>query len=272
MSGRRSADIGTPHNRDDRKKAVPAASSVKAGNPNRTCRSCRLKELCLPGSLAPDALEKFDGIVANRTLQRNDVLYRAGDPLKSVYMARSGSLKMHICDASGVEQVVGFYLPAELVGLDALHSGRHKTTSVALEVTNVCRIPYYRLEDLCSAIPRLNHQLAHLMGREVSSEHRLLLSLGRRDLEQRLAIFLLDLARRWKNLGFSAVRFRLTMRRDHIASYLGSTSESISRTFTRLRDLGVLTLRAKEVHLVDIPRLIEISGAPAEFRQLLATS
>lgn len=269
MSYRHDVAIDLPGG-EGRRESGPAAPHASAAESSRSCGTCRLKGLCLPRSLDRGALEELDRIVGSRTLQRNEVLYRSGDPLKSVYVPRSGSLKMHIGDASGVEQVVGFYLPAELVGLDALHKRRHSTTTVALETSNVCKIPYARLEELCAVIPRLNHQFARLMGREVSSEHQLLLSLGRRDLEQRLAVFLLDLSQRWRSLGFSAARFRLTMRRDHIASYLGSSSESISRTFTRLRDLGVLTLRGKEVNLVDIPRLIELSGAPAEFQNLLS--
>lgn len=255
---------------DNNKGSGMTPGPVKMSTLRRSCTSCTLRELCLPRSLDADQLVELEATVKGRVLQPNEALYRIGDRLSSVYVVRSGSVSVHLADPSGAMQIVGFHLPGELLGLDGLQSGQHPTGCVALETSSICSMPYFRLEELCALIPKLNQQLLRLMSKEISSEQQLLLSLGHRDLEQRLAVFLLDLSRRWRNLGYSAVRFRLTMRRDHIASYLGSSAESVSRTFSRLRDMGVVALRAREVHLVDLPRLVEISGATAQFRNLLS--
>lgn len=235
----------------------------------RSCATCKVKHLCLPRNLEPAELQLLDAVVGTRVLKRNEMLYHSGERLVSIYAVRSGSVAVHVA-AAGVEQVVGFYLPGELVGLDALQRGRHTTECMALEPSNLCRIPYQRLEEFCARMPTLHHQFARLMSKEISGEHRLLLSLGHLDLEQRLATFLLDLSRRWKGLGYSAIRFRLSMRRDHVASYLGTSAESISRAFSRLRDAGILDIHGKDVRLVDLKRLVELSGSAEEFGHLLS--
>lgn len=229
----------------------------------RRCRHCSLKSLCLPRSLDARELGELEAAVASRVLHPHELLFRAGDRLSAVYVVRSGSLAVHVEDSSGIEQVVGFYLPGDLVGLDALHDGRHMTVGAALETTNVCAIPYYRLEELCAVMPQLHRQFRRLMGKELHKEHELLLTLGRRNLQQRIAIFLLDLSRRLAKTGCSPVRLRLSMTRQQIASYLGSAPESVSRSFVKLHNTGLLRLRGREVTLLDVPRLRALCGDTA---------
>ena len=238
----------------------------------RSCASCKLLPACLAGRLEGDDLRLLDAVVGSRVLQRHEMLYRNGARLTSVYMVRSGSVEVHVADPAGTEQVVAFYLPGELFGLDGLQSGQHTTTCSALETTNICAIPYARLEEFCSRMPKLNHQFTRLMSKEISSEHQLVLLLGQLDMEQRLAAFLLDLSRRWGELGYSRTCFRLAMTRDQLASYLGSATESVSRALARLRSAGVVAVDGKEIRLVDVPRLIELSGTPAPSRTYASAS
>lgn len=237
----------------------------------RCCATCKLSGVCLPCGLDADNLHLFDAAVGSRVLQRHEILYRRGARLTSIYVVRSGSVEVHVAAPGGTEQVVGFYLPGELVGLDGLQSGRHTTAGTALETTNVCSIPYARLGELCARMPKLNHQFTRLMSKEIASQHQLALLLGQMDMEQRLATFLLDLSRRWGDLGYSRTYFRLPMTRDQLASYLGSATESVSRALARLRDAGVVAVDGKEFRLLDVPQLIELSGAPVLFRQLAST-
>lgn len=248
------------------------SAQTKLSEVGRSCSTCKLGPLCLPGGLDADDLRLLDAAVGSHVLQRHDILYRSGARLKSVYIVRSGSVEVHVADPTGREQVVGFYLPGDLVGLDGLQSGRHTTSSSALETTNICAIPYARLDELCSRMPKLNHQFTRLMSKEISSEHQLVLLLGQLDMEQRLAAFLLDLSRRWGDLGYSRTCFRLAMTRDQLASYLGSATESVSRALARLRSAGVVDVEGKEIRITDVPRLTELSGTPAYFRQYASAS
>lgn len=245
---------------------------IKLAKLRRSCSTCHLRTLCLPRSLDRDAMNALDALVGSRVLRERDHLYRRGQASHSLYVVRSGSVEVHIEAPSGDEQVIGFYLPGDLVGLDALADAQHSTTCVALETSNLCTLPYSRLEALCSRTPKLNRQLDSLLARELCSEQQLLLSLGRRGLEQRLAVFLLDLSRRWGTLGYSSARFRLTMTRGQIASYLGSAPESVSRAFSRLREAGVVRLQGRDIHLLDMARLVELSVAPGPFRHVQPAS
>lgn len=255
---------------DDRYRIGSSSSGVRLADLRRSCSTCKLKELCLPRALDIDDLLALNAAMGSRVLRRKEKLYRAGEALTFIYVVRSGSVAVSVGDASGGEQVIAFHLPGELVGLDALQSGHHTADGVTLEESSICRIPYSRLEELCVLMPKLNHQFTRLISKELASEQELLLSLGRFELEQRLALFLLDLSRRWANLGYSSARFRLSMTRDQIASYLGSAPESVSRTFRRLRDEDLIAVHGREVQLLDPEGLFVLTGAPVELRHILS--
>ena len=238
--------------------------------PNISCGQCHVRELCLPRGLSPEDLELLDNRVRHRIAQRRDVFYRAGEPLRFLYVVRSGSAKMSISDAAGVEQIIGFYLPGELLGLDGLSDHRHHGTATALETTSLCEIDFDELEGLCARLPSLNRQVERLMAKEIGAEQELMLSLARHGVEQRVAVFLLNLSKRWSQRGFSAQRFTLTMTRDDIASYLGTSAETVTRAFVTLRDSGLLKVESRNIQIVDLDALIERSGSPEIYARVFA--
>jgi CRP/FNR family transcriptional regulator len=229
-----------------------------------SCKDCNLSELCLPRGLHQDELASLDRIVKRTTpLHKGDYLFRSGDPLGSIYAVRSGAVKLYTLSDTGDEQVLGFYLPGELVGLDAINAESHRGYAIALETSSYCSIPFPQLEDICQQLPGLAHQFLKLMSREISHENRLLLTLATRSAEERIASFLLNLSGRFHRLGYSAQEFRLPMPRRDIGLYLGLTIETVSRIFSRLQRDRIIAADRRFVRVLNAAALDQLcSGAP----------
>ena len=221
-----------------------------------SCRDCSLAELCLPMGLSAGEIEQLDRIIRRRRpLRRGEHLFEVGDEFHALCAVRSGTIKTHISSGDGGEQVLGFHLPGELVGLDALDDGRHSCVAVALEATTLCELPFQRLTDLCQALPGLNQQLHRLIGREIAQDHGMLLLLGKKSAEERLASFLVSLSNRFRHRGFSAREFHLSMSRHDIGNYLGLAVETVSRLFSSFRGAGLLSVQRRFVRIEDLDRL-----------------
>ena len=220
------------------------------------CKNCSLVTLCLPMGLDPDDVEKLDDIVKrNRPLHRGDHLFREGDKFQSLYVVKTGSVKTYAPSEDGGEQVLGFHLPGELIGLDAIEKEQHHCSAKILETSAVCEIPFSQFEQLSSEIPSLQHQMYRLLSREIGHDEDMLTLLGKRNAEERLAAFLLSLSDRFKRRGFSASDFYLSMSRHEIGNYLGLAVETVSRLFTRFQEEGFLKVERKHIQLTDIDRL-----------------
>ena len=223
------------------------------------CRNCSLTTLCLPMGLEPDDVEKLDEIVKrNRPLHRGDHLFRDGDRFHSLFVVKTGSVKTYAPSEDGGEQVLGFHLPGELIGLDAIENDMHNCSAKVLETSAVCEIPFDHLEELSSVVPSLQHQMFRLLSREIGHDENMLTLLGKRNAEERLAAFLISLSDRFKRRGFSASDFYLSMSRHEIGNYLGLAVETVSRLFTRFQEDGLLKVERKHIQLMDLDRLRQI--------------
>lgn len=237
---------------------------INIGRIRTACNDCNLGQLCLPMDLAETDVDRLDNIIERkRPLRRGDHLYRAGDGFRCIFAVRSGSLKTYTISEDGNEQVTGFHLPGEMVGLDAIISEMHPCGATALETSSVCEIPLQHLEDLASSIPGLQHQLLRLMSKEIFADHEMLHALARRTAEERLAIFLLSLSERFGRRGLSRERFRLPMSRSDLSNYLGLAPETMSRLFKRFQDKGWISGRGKEVCLESLSALRLLAGHDA---------
>ncbi len=206
--------------------------------------------------LEADDIEKLDAIVKrSRPLHRGDHLFRDDDKFLSIYVVKTGSVKTYAPSEDGGEQVLGFHLPGELIGLDAIEDGSHQCSAKVLETTAICEIPFYHLEELSSNIPSLQHQMYRLLSREIGQDENMLMLLGKRNAEERLAAFLLGLSDRFKRRGFSSSDFYLSMSRHEIGNYLGLAVETISRLFTRFQGDGLLNVKRKHIQLLQKKRL-----------------
>ena len=224
------------------------------------CETCSLHQLCLPLELNHSDIEELERIIRRRRpLQRGENLFQAGDPFTAIYAIRSGSLKTFTNTDDGQEQVTGFHLPSELVGLDAITTERHNCTARALETTSVCDIPFNRLQDLGARIPGLQRQLLRIMSREILEDQDLMIWLGKKSAEERLASLLLRISKRFTERNFSAREFNLSMSRTDIANYLGLAVETVSRLFSRFQAEGLLSVDRKHVVIEDMVALQQMA-------------
>ena len=217
-----------------------------------SCGNCSLSELCLPWGLKSDDLNELEKIIKRvRPLQRGEYLFHSGDNFQHIYAVRSGALKAYKTTEDGNEQILGFYLPGELLGLDAIDNMQHVCTTIALETSSFCSIPFQRLEELCHRIPGLQHQMYRLMSRELSTENESLLLLGKKSAEEKIATFLVNLSTRLHLLGYSSTEFRLPMSRQEIGNYLGLTVETVSRIFSRWQKEKLIEIDRKLIKIVN---------------------
>lgn len=215
------------------------------------CRDCSLFQLCLPVGIGPGDLDLLDRIIKRRRpIKRGEHLFQVDSPFQAIYAVRSGSIKTYVPTANGNEQITGFHLPGELLGLDAISTGHHPCAAKALETTSLCEIPFDKLEELSEQIPSLQHQLLRIMSKEILHDHNLLTLLGKKSAEERLAALLVSLSDRYQQRGFSPLEFNLSMSRNDIGNYLGMAVETVSRVFTRFQEEGLLKVERKHVHIL----------------------
>jgi len=225
-------------------------------NPLISCASCRLSELCLPIALNKSEVHQLDEIVQrNRPLKKGDHLYRQNDPFKSVYAVRSGSFKSYVLGADGQGRVTGFYMPGEIIGMDGIASKSYANSTVALEHASVCEIPFAQLEKLSHQLPNLQHHFFAIMGNEIAKDQQIHTLLSSYTAEERIASFLLSLSARYSRVALAPDKFLLHMTRGDIGEYLGLTLETVSRIFTGLQKKGVISVKNKEIEIVDFDKL-----------------
>jgi CRP/FNR family transcriptional regulator len=216
-----------------------------------------MREICLPVGLSREDLEHIDHrLVASRhKVGRGETLFRAGDHFDSIYAVWTGFFKTVVSIANGREQVTGFQMAGELIGLSGIDSGFHEVDAVALEDSQVCVIPFGELEALGREIPALQTQFHKMMSREIAADHQVMLQLGSMHAEERVAAFLLNLMHRLQSRGFSASCVLLRMSREEIGSFLGLQLETVSRTLSRFQASGLLVVRQRQIEITDAPGL-----------------
>lgn len=230
---------------------IPAIEPLKVA-----CASCNLRELCLPVGLNASELDQLDGLVAKRrSVPRGEHLFRNGEHFEALYAVRTGFFKTSVGSEDGRDQVTGFQMAGELLGLDGISSDHHHCDAVALEDSSVCVIPYTQLEELSREFTGLQHQFHKIMSREIVRDHGVMLLLGNMRAEERLAAFLLNLTQRLQARGFSPSSLVLRMTREEIGSYLGLKLETVSRTFSRFQEDGLMEVKQRQLRILDQPGL-----------------
>ena len=228
------------------------------------CSSCNLRELCLPVGISEDQLTRLDDIVAaRRAVARGEALFRSGEAFASLYAVRTGFFKTCVSSEDGRDQVTGFQMAGELLGLDGIGTDFHTCDAVALEDSQVCVIPYTQLEDLTRELSDLQRHFHKIMSREIVRDHGVMLLLGSMRAEERLAAFLLNLTQRLRARGFSSSSLILRMTREEIGSYLGLKLETVSRAFSRFQDEGVLSVKQRHIEVLNPDALQKLVNGSA---------
>lgn len=238
------------------------AEIISARNPHQAhCKDCSLAALCLPLSLDMQDLDALDNIVKrSRPMKKGDFLFRQGDTFASVYAVRSGSLKTFSVTDCGQEQITGFHLPSEFVGLSGMDTELYPVSAIALETTSICEIPFDRLDELSASLPQLRRQLMRIMSREIRDDQQMMMLLSKKTADERIATFLVNLSARFRARGYSPQQFRLAMSRNEIGNYLGLAVETVSRVFTRFQQSGLLEAEGKEVNLINLIEICALAG------------
>ncbi len=232
----------------------------------QACSHCNLREICLPVGLTAAELEQIDErmVAERRKVARGNTLFRAGDRFESVYAVWTGFFKTCVSSKDGRDQVTGFQMGGELLGLDGIGTRLHEVDAVALEDSQVCVIPFEALELLSQEVVSLQHQLHRVMSREIVRNHGVMLLLGSMYAEERVAAFLLNLTHRLRARGFSDSSVVLRMSREEIGSFLGLKLETVSRTFSKFQAAGLLYVRQRQIQITDPVGLQELlDGATA---------
>ncbi|AXI03295.1 fumarate/nitrate reduction transcriptional regulator Fnr [Aquirhabdus parva] len=216
------------------------------------CSDCALNPICLPPALADEDLDQLENIIGrNRPIPRGGVLFRQGTPFEAIYAVRSGAIKTYSTAANGAEQITGFYLPGEIVGLDSIGNPAYESTATALGTTAICAIPFDALEVLSMKHVSLHHHLFKLMSSEIRNDHQIMQMVGKRPAEEKVATLLLSFTTRHKRRKLNENHIYLPMSRADIGNHLGLALETVSRIFTHFQEIGVIAVNGKDVTILD---------------------
>lgn len=215
------------------------------------CSNCSLKELCLPLGLNAEEFEQVDAVIQqSKRLKKGEYLFHAGENFSSLFAIRTGFFKTAVSTQDGRDQVTGFFMSGELMGMDGVGEGNYTCNAVALEDSEVCELPFSRMDELSKYLPRLNLHFFRLMSREIVRDQNVMLLLGNMRAEERLAAFLLNLSDRLHHRGFAANDFILRMSREEMGSYLGLKLETVSRTLSRFNQEGWISVEHKHIQIL----------------------
>ena len=223
------------------------------------CSECSLRELCLPVGLHKHDLEQLNSVIRqSRRLKKGDYLFHAGETFVSLFAIRTGFFKTTVGTQDGRDQVTGFFMSGELMGMDGIGNNIYINDAIALEDSEVCELPFARMEDLVKRVPSLQTHFMRLMSREIIRDQNVMMMLGNMRAEERLAAFLLNLSQRLQTRGFAANDFILRMSREEIGSYLGLKLETVSRTLSRFNQEGWISVEHKHIQILQASALKDL--------------
>ncbi|MCW8826219.1 MAG: helix-turn-helix domain-containing protein [Gammaproteobacteria bacterium] len=226
-----------------------------------SCLQCSINTICFPAGLDLDLRTELYNVLNHPpALERGEVLFRTGATMKGIYAIRSGAIKTYITDENGHEQVTGYYLPGELLGLGALHSGKHFQIAEALESTYLCQIPVEDLNRLSKDHPQIQEQLINLLSKQLHDHHKMVWHLGLKNATSRVAALLLNCSERCHDRGFSASEIKLNLSRQDISSHLGLAVETVCRIFGQLKRDKVIDFKGRQIDILNFDALNEYMG------------
>ena len=231
------------------------------------CINCNVRALCLPIGLSSQELDSIDHLITlRRRVKRNALLFRNGDGFNSLYAIRTGFFKTSVAAVDGLDQVTGFHMAGEMLGLDGIVDNRHTCDAIALEDAEICALPFDRIEELSLSLRSLQHHVHKIMSHEIVRERDVMLMLGSMRSEERLAAFLLNLVHRLRARGLSHSELILRMTRKEIGSYLGLKLETVSRTFSRFVADGIIEAKRRHIDILDANALVRIVNQSERLR------
>lgn len=233
------------------------------GDEAHFCSTCAFGKVCSSEGLGKLDLHDLHMLVEHAgPFHEGDLIFRMGERFGAIFAVRSGMVKTRTIDDEGREQVLGFHLPGEVIGLSGIHPAKYPCDAIALDTVFVCRFSFPALATLATKIPTVQTELFRLLSADIGRAMR---QSGDWSADERLAAFLLGLSERYAARGFSATAFRLTMARADIANYLHLASETVSRVLRRFQDQRLINVDGREIELLDKAALGALAhGAPSQ--------
>lgn len=227
------------------------------GDEFQFCSTCAFSAACLEQGYDKTHLRELHVLVEHiGPFHEGEHIFREGDPFNAIAAVRGGTVKTYVNDANGREQVQGFFLPGEVIGLNAISQARYPCNAVALDTVILCRFSFPNIAELATRMPGLQQHLFKLLSQDIG---KAALLAGNYSADERMAAFLISMSRRYAARGFSPNRFLLTMTRTDIANYLRLAAESVSRVFRRFQDEGLIGVDRRDIEILDRQRLEELA-------------
>ncbi len=227
------------------------------GNEYKFCSTCAFGSVCVGHGVDKIGLTELHCLVEHAGPFRvGDAIFRHGDRFSAVYAVRAGTVKTSQVDREGRELILGFHLPGELIGLNAIHTEIYPCDAIALEPVEVCRFSFPALATLATRIPQIQKELFRRLSKDIGDASQ---RIQESTADERLAAFILNLCARYEARGFAANALRLSMPRSDIANYLGLAAETVSRVLRRFQDSGLLVVEGREVSLKNPAGLREVA-------------
>lgn len=230
------------------------------------CSNCNLRELCMTSGFSPEEMKRLDDVVEKRRrIKQGEHLFSSGDTFTSLFAIRTGFFKTCVSSEDGREQVTGFQMAGEIIGMDGIVSDHHNCNAIALEDAEVCVLPFSEIESLSRELPALQRHVHKIMSREIVRENSVMMLLGNMRAEERLAAFLLNLVQRLHARGLSQSELVLRMTREEIGSYLGLKLETVSRAFSKFSEDRIIEVKQRYVKILDPDALKKIFNPQSYF-------
>jgi CRP/FNR family transcriptional regulator len=239
--------------------SLPNPAATDDGNEMRFCSTCAFSAACLEQGYDKAALGDLHCLVEHvGPYHEGDVIFREGDPFTAIAAVRAGTVKTYVIDNHGDEHVLGFFLPGEVIGLNAIHPARYPCNAVAMDTVALCRFSFPQMALLATRMPGLQHQLFRLLSEDIG---KAALVAGDYSADERVSAFLLTVSRRLAARGLSGRRFHLSMTRSDIGNYLRLAPETVSRVLRRLQNDGILAVERRELEILDLDQLTALAAS-----------
>lgn len=239
--------------------SLPNPAARDDGNEMRFCSTCAFSAACLEQGYDKAALGDLHCLVEHiGPFHEGDVIFREGEPFTAIAAVRAGTVKTYVIDSHGDEHVLGFFLPGEVIGLNAIHPARYPCNAVAMDTVALCRFSFPQMSLLATRMPGLQHQLFRLLSEDIG---KAALVAGDYSADERVSAFLLTVSRRLAARGLSGRRFHLSMTRSDIGNYLRLAPETVSRVLRRLQNDGILAVERRELEILDLGRLTALAAS-----------
>lgn len=221
------------------------------------CSTCAFSAACLGSGYDKTHLRDLHVLVEHiGPFTEGAHVFHEGDPFTAIAAVRGGVVKTYVTDSEGREHVQGFFLPGEIIGLNAISQARYPCNAIALEPAMLCRFSFPNIAALAARMPELQRELFRLLSADIGKASLLA---GNYAADERVAAFLIELSRRYADRGFPRERCELPMTRTDIANYLRLTPETLSRMFRRFQDERLIRVERREIELLETQALEQLA-------------